>query len=95
MSYKLCTACNHSGVVHQMKEEYLQTWVPGSKTEVIKYTCPFCGKVEGKINTHGEPITDSQKNLLCSTLLELDSSLVEVGGGTIAPSRSIFPAVNQ
>lgn len=92
MSYKLCTVCNHSGVVHQMKEDYLQTWIPGTQVEVIKYTCPYCGKVEGRINTHGVAITPAEKTDLCANVLGLAENLVEIGS-TMVPSSSTFGAL--
>ena len=93
MSYKLCNACEHSGVVHQMKEEYLQTWIAGTQPDVIKYTCPFCGKVEGKIDTHGDSIEEAARVNLCANILGLPADLVEVGGGIIAPHASTYGAV--
>jgi len=93
MSYKLCNVCEHSGVVHQMKEETIQRWIPGTQPEVIKYTCPFCGNVRGKIDTHGETITEAERAALCQNILGLTADLVELGSGIIAPHESTFAAV--
>ncbi len=64
MSYAICAACKHSGVIAQAKEKYQQEWEAGANVEIVLYQCPFCGYQFTKAITHGVPITAAEKSTL-------------------------------
>ena len=60
MSTKLCQSCEGTGVLPLMNGVIIQEFISGTQSEVIKYTCPYCGKIQTQVNTHGMVVSQAE-----------------------------------